>query len=90
MLSTSTKDKPKEEKDVLIKNMTAAAIKRRIGIENHQTFWMRLDAMTDEEWTDENGTMCRPIPISKNYSYFMPNQIYCIYKKFGIHIPRIN
>lgn len=90
MLSTSTKEKPKDERQVALKTMTATAIRRKIGIESHRAFWKRMDSMTDEEWTDESGAICRPIPLDKNYSYFMPNQVYCIYKKFGIHIPRIN
>jgi hypothetical protein len=85
MLSTSTDDK-----QPYLKSMTALALRRRLGIESHVSFWKRLDAMSDEEWTDEYGQNCRPVKLDKNYSFFMPNQIYCIYKKFGINIPRTN
>ena len=85
MLSTSTDDK-----QPYLKSMTALSVRRRLGIESHISFWKRLDAMSDEEWTDEYGTYCRPVKIGKNHSFFMPNQVYCIYKKFGINIPRTN
>lgn len=79
-----------KEEGTLIKNMTATKLRRRIGLESPRTFWKWLNGMTDEEWTDDNGKMCRPIKIGKNFSFFTPNQIVCVYKKFGIKPPRID
>ncbi len=92
MSSTSITDSNnnKEDDTPLVRNMTATKLRRRVGLENHNTFWRWLNAMTDEEWTDNNGKNCRPTKLGKNYSFFTPNQIVCVYKKFGIKPPRIN
>lgn len=90
MSLTSITETKKEEDGVLVKNMTATKLRRRIGIESPRTLWKWLDAMTDAEWTDDNGIMCRPVKIGKNYSFFTPNQIVCVFKKFGLKPPRIN
>jgi hypothetical protein len=71
----------------LTKNLSVSGMKDLIGIKNHKVFWKRMDEMSNDEWTDDNGKICRPTKIQKNYSLFMPNQIKCVCLKYGIKLP---